>query len=78
MTTLAQPIFIADDAPRLVAPTLRAMRIEQDSADDVPQSSAASPWRAPLFYLSFVAGAVLLVAVGIILLWRLIAGLRGT
>ncbi|MES2422439.1 MAG: hypothetical protein V4595_14245 [Pseudomonadota bacterium] len=76
MTAIAPPAFIADDAPRLVAPTVRAMRIEQDSALDVPHTLAASPWRAPLFYLSFVAGALLLVAVGIILAWRLISGFR--
>ncbi len=34
--------------------------------------TVASPWREPLFYLSFVAGALLLVAIGVILGWRLL------
>ncbi|WP_380783652.1 hypothetical protein [Sphingomonas sp. R86520] len=32
-----------------------------------------SPWAEPLFYLSFVAAALLLVAIGVILGWRLLA-----
>ena len=76
MTAIAPPGFIADDTPRFVAPATRPTRIEQDRILDVPQIVAASPWRAPLFYLSFVAGALLLVAVGIILAWRMVAGSR--
>ncbi len=32
----------------------------------------ASPWREPLFYLSLIAAALLLVAIGVILGWRLL------
>ncbi|MBD8618452.1 hypothetical protein IFT67_05915 [Sphingomonas sp. CFBP 13728] len=34
--------------------------------------TVASPWREPLFYLSFVAGVLLLIAIGVILGWRLL------
>lgn len=34
--------------------------------------TAQSPWGDPLFYLSFVAAAFLIVAIGVILGWRLL------
>ena len=34
--------------------------------------AAASPWRAPLFYLSFIAAALLLASIGVVLLWRVL------
>ena len=40
---------------------------------DDPVETAASPWRAPCFYLAFLAGAVLVLAVGVIVAWRSIA-----
>ncbi|MCK8456099.1 hypothetical protein [Sphingomonas faeni] len=40
---------------------------------DDPVGTAASPWRAPCFYLAFIAGAVLVLAVGVIVAWRSIA-----
>ena len=76
MTAIAPQAFIVDDTPRFVAPTARASGIEQERVLDRPQTLAASPWRAPLFYLSFVAGALLLVAVAIILAWRLVTEFR--
>lgn len=38
-----------------------------------PIEAAASPWHAPCFYLAFLAGAVLMLAVGVIVAWRMIA-----
>lgn len=38
-----------------------------------PIETIASPWRAPCFYLAFIAGAVLMLAVGVIFAWRAIA-----
>ncbi len=76
MTAIAPPAFIINETSRFVTPTARTTRIEQDRVLDTPQTVAASPWRAPLFYLSFVAAALLLVAVAIILAWRMISGLR--
>lgn len=76
MTAIAPPAFIINDTSRFVTPTARTTRIEQDRVLDTPQAVAPSPWRAPLFYLSFVAAALLLVAVGIILAWRLLSGVR--
>ncbi|MEG3160816.1 hypothetical protein U1763_09910 [Sphingomonas sp. LB2R24] len=75
MTAIAPPAFIINETSRFVTPA-RTTRIEQDRVLDTPQTVAASPWRAPLFYLSFVAAALLLVAVAIILAWRMISGLR--
>lgn len=76
MTAIAPPAFIINETSRFVTPTARTTRVEQDRGLDTPQTVAASPWRAPLFYLSFVAAALLLVAVAIILAWRMISGLR--
>ena len=76
MTAIAPQLFIAHGTPRFVTPIVRATRSEQDDLLDLPQTVAASPWRAPLFYLSFVAGAVLLVAIAIVLTWRMVTGLR--
>ncbi len=40
---------------------------------ETPRSETAqSPWSEPLFYLSFMAGALLLIAIGVILGWRLL------
>ena len=38
-----------------------------------PIETAASPWHAPCFYFAFLAGAVLMLAVGVIVAWRMIA-----
>ena len=37
---------------------------------------AATPWRAPLFYLAPIAALFLLIAVGIVLLWRVVTRSR--
>lgn len=35
-----------------------------------------SPWRAPFFYLSFVAIALLMFVVGMLVFWRVVSGSR--
>ena len=66
MTAIAPRIAHAiTERPRIPAPV-------QHGIAEAP----ASPWRAPLFYLSFLAGLVLLMAVAMLLIWRMVTGMR--
>lgn len=60
-TTLTPRSSVWDDAP---APS------------HVPSPIAETPWRAPMFYLAAIAAVVLLIAVGIVLLWRVVTRSR--
>ena len=50
-----------------------ATPLDQAPDQDDPVETIASAWRSPCFYLAFIAGAVLVLAVGIIFAWRAIA-----
>jgi hypothetical protein len=66
MTAIAPRIaYAATERPRITVPV-------QHRIVEAP----ASPWRAPLFYLSFLAGLVLLVAVAMLLIWRMVTRVR--
>lgn len=59
----------ADETHYIAAPVARPL--PRDRSEIVQ-----SPWRDPLFYLSFVAMALLLCTVGILLLFRTVKGSR--
>ena len=65
------PFGITEDQPRFGTPQAWAASSELDRPTGPIPEAMPSPWRAPLFYLSFVAGALLLIAVGFILMWRI-------
>lgn len=72
MTAIApHPFGIAEEQPRFAASPTRLASAELDRPNGVIPGAVASPWRAPLFYLSFLAAVLLLVAVGVILMWRI-------
>jgi len=72
MTAIApHPFGITEDQPRFGTTMPRAASGDLDPPTGPIPEATASPWRAPLFYLSFVAGALLIIAVGFILMWRL-------
>ena len=72
MTAIApHPFGITEDQPRFGTPLARAASGDLDRPTGPIPEATASPWRAPLFYLSFVAAALLLIAVGFILMWRI-------
>ena len=92
MTAIAAS-SVAFGGDREFAPLWRAPARIGDTGGAAPSHQApdhgdrveavASPWRAPCFYLAFVAGAVLMVAVGVIFAWRAIvrrgrSGVRST
>lgn len=62
-------------APRIAHAVTERPRIPAPVQHRVAESPT-SPWRAPLFYLSFLAGLVLLVAVAMLLIWRMVTGVR--
>ena len=77
MTAIAPNAHAHADNSRHFAPPVaqpatgdryRPVRLVPDAAS--PSPAVRTPWRDPLFYLSFVAMAVLLCAVGILLLYR--------
>lgn len=75
MTAIAPHMAsIATDSARVPPPPAQIVMPAEGRAAD----ASASPWRAPLFYLAFLAGVLLLVAVAVILLWRIITGTRMT
>jgi len=68
MTAIAPRIaHAATERPRITVP----VPVQHGIAE-----APASPWRAPLFYLSFLAGLVLLVAVAMLLIWRMVTRVR--
>ncbi|RXD05524.1 hypothetical protein EQZ23_10715 [Sphingomonas sp. UV9] len=72
MTAIApHPFGIAEEQPRFAASPARLASAELDRPNGVIPGAVASPWRSPLFYLAFVAAALLFVAVGVILMWRI-------
>ncbi|WP_332799336.1 hypothetical protein [Sphingomonas sp. PB2P12] len=83
MTAVAQTLMPerAGDAPSTATLTPRS-----SICDDAPAPShfappvtspvPETPWRAPMFYLAAIAGVVLLIAVGIVLLWRVVTRSR--
>lgn len=73
MTAIApHPFGITEDQPRFGTPLTRTASGDLDRPTGPIPEATASPWRAPLFYLSFVAAALLLIAVGFILMWRIV------
>ena len=62
-------------APRIAHAATERSRIPVPVQHRIAEAPA-SPWRAPLFYLSFLAGLVLLVAVAMLLIWRMVTGMR--
>ena len=77
MTAIAPSARTHDEDSRHFAPPVaRPSTSDRDRtwlADAAPSSTVVqSPWRDPLFYLSFVAMALLLCAVGILLLFRIV------
>lgn len=77
MITIAPPVL--GDRQQSCTGVLPYTPLDQDVlsglADDDPHrfGPVAPPWLAPLFYLSIVAGVLLIAIVGVLLLWR---GLR--
>jgi len=70
MTAIAPRIaHAATERPRIPVPV--PVPVQHGIAE-----APASPWRAPLFYLSFLAGLVLLMAVAMLLIWRMVTGVR--
>ncbi|MBC3942218.1 hypothetical protein [Sphingomonas albertensis] len=65
------PFGITEDERRFGTPQARGASGDRDRPTGPIPEATASPWRAPLFYLSFVAAALLLIAVGFILMWRI-------
>ena len=75
MTAIAPRIAsLATEPARAPLPAAQIVMPAEDRVADAPKS----PWRAPLFYLAFLASALLLVAVAVILLWRVVTGTRMT
>lgn len=67
-----------------LAPIQQALAYDGDRLGDrIDEDAAArrfghveSPWRAPFFYLSFIAVALLMLVVGMLVLWRVASGSR--
>ncbi len=65
------PLFTMEDSAPVSPLPARTPMVRFDPPSSTASAAAISPWRSPLFYLSFIAGALLLVAVGLILAWRI-------
>lgn len=80
MTAIARmpmPETSEDDLPgatTVARPAVARPAIRDDLTRSPPV--AATPWRAPLFYLAPIAAIFLLIAVAIVLLWRIVTRSR--
>lgn len=72
MALISMPDANEDDLPS--ATTVARPSIRDDLTRSPPV--AATPWRAPLFYLAPIAAVFLLIAVAIVLLWRIVTRSR--
>ena len=55
-----------DDLPIATMTPRSSIHDDRELSSAIPET----PWRAPLFYLAAVAAIALMIAVGVVLLWR--------